>query len=200
MTWDEIDTQRGTTAKYMNPWDVEFATPVPPIQPAKRFKGLQTSGLLDGEAELFSHTMRYSDSTMEQLSQSLLNFNSFPAGMQGARQNLFCEPRLFNPYKEITPPPCDGNTIGNLNVTKLLSTELLIGGVESRTISPDSQASVLSFATGTAENQICNAPTKAGVNSFMLFGKVIHVNRPAEIGPDKGVSTNDGDTKPNPPA
>lgn len=187
----------------MNPWEVEFATPTPPIQPhlhpAKKFRGLQKSGLLNDDEELYSPLMRFGDSTMEQFNPSLLNFNSFPAGMQGARQNLFCESTLFNPYKEITPLTCDENSMGKLNAapkTQMVSTDLLIGSAQSDTLSPDSQASVLSFATGTAENQICNS-TKAVVNSFQLFGQVIYMTPPVENIPDSGVSTDDGDRNPN---
>ncbi|KAG7020200.1 Auxin response factor 17, partial [Cucurbita argyrosperma subsp. argyrosperma] len=202
VTWDEIDTLQ--SAKYVSPWEVELATPTPPIQPplhpAKKFRGLPKSGMLNGEAELFSPLMNFVDSTMEQFNPSLLNLNSFPAGMQGARQKLFCESRLFNPCKEMTPLTCDESSMSELNAAKkmqMVSTDLLIGSVQFDTLSPDSQASVLSFATGTAENQNCCNSAKAGVNSIQLFGQVIYMNPPVENGLENGVSTNDGGKNPN---
>ncbi|XP_023536672.1 auxin response factor 17-like [Cucurbita pepo subsp. pepo] len=197
VTWDEIDALQ--SAKYVSPWEVELATPTPPIQPplhpAKKFRGLPKSGMLNGEAELFSPLMNFVDSTMEQFNPSLLNLNSFPAGMQGARQKLFCESRLFNPCKEMTPLTCDESSMSELNAAKtmqMVSTDLLIGSVQFDTLSSDSQASVLSFATGTAENQNCCNSAKAGVNSIQLFGQVIYMNPPVENGLENGVSTNDG--------
>lgn len=189
----------------MNPWEVEFATPTAPLQqptlhPAKKLRGPQKSGLLTGEEELFSPMMRFGDSsTMEQFNQSLLSFNSFPAGMQGARQNLFCESRLSNSYKEITSLTCDDNSMCKMNVVpnkQMVSTDLFIGSLQSDTLSPDSQASVLSFAAEATENQFCNS-TKAGVHSIQLFGQVIYTNLPVENGLGSSVSTNDGDKNPN---
>lgn len=185
----------------MSPWEVELATPTPPIpsplHPAKKFRGPQKSGMVNGEADLFSPMMRFGDSTMGQFNPSFLSFNSFPAGMQGARQNIFCESGLFNPYNEITPPSCDENSMCKLNpapMTQTVSTDLQIGSAQSDTLSPDSQASVLSFATGTAENHTCNS-TKAGVNSFQLFGQVIYTNLPVENGRDSCANNDGGDNK-----
>lgn len=199
VTWEETDALQ--SAKYVSPWEVELATPTPPIpsplHPAKKFRGPQKSGMVNGEADLFSPMMRFGDSTMGQFNPSFLSFNSFPAGMQGARQNIFCESGLFNPYNEITPPSCDENSMCKLNpapMTQTVSTDLQIGSAQSDTLSPDSQASVLSFATGTAENHTCNS-TKAGVNSFQLFGQVIYTNLPVENGRDSCANNDGGDNK-----
>ena len=176
----------------MCPWEVELAGPAPPIQPslhiAKRPRGHSKSGQLNGEAELFSPMMRVGDSSMEQFNQALLSFNSFPAGMQGARQNFLCESGLFdNPYKETTNAEPSTQM-----VSQVVSTDLHIGSAQSDTLSPDSQASVLSFATESADNQLSNS-TEAGVTSFQLFGQIIHLNPP----PENGANTDDVDMTSN---
>ncbi|KAL0557513.1 hypothetical protein IC582_006057 [Cucumis melo] len=199
VTWEETDALQ--SAKFVSPWEVELASPSPPIPPplhsAKKYRGPQKSGMVNSEADLFSPMMRFGDSTMGQFNQSLLSFNSFPAGMQGARQNFFRESGSFNAYNEISPPTSDENSMFKLNTvpkTQTVSTDLHIGSVQSDTLSPDSQASVLSFATGTAENQSCNS-TKAGVNSFQLFGQIIYMSPPVEKEIDNGADSDDGDKK-----
>ncbi|XP_023547327.1 auxin response factor 17-like [Cucurbita pepo subsp. pepo] len=190
ITWEETDAP--PNGKYVCPWEVELAGPAPPIQPslhiAKRPRGHSKSGQLNGEAELFSPMMRVGDSSMEQFNQALLSFNSFPAGMQGARQNFLCESGLFdNPYKETTNAEPSTQM-----VSQVVSTDLHIGSAQSDTLSPDSQASVLSFATESADNQLSNS-TEAGVTSFQLFGQIIHLNPP----PENGANTDDVDMTSN---
>lgn len=174
----------------MSPWQVEFVTSAPPLQtcgfpPAKRFRAPLNSGLLtDGEGEVFFPMTGAANSTIEQLNASLLSYNTFPAGMQGARQELFSVSSLSNLLSETTQT-CAYNSFGNNVVPKLktVSTELNIGSSQSDNLSPDSQSSVRSFGTELVGNQYCN-PTKVGKNTFQLFGQIINVPLPVENGFD----------------
>lgn len=179
----------------MSPWQVEFVASTPPLQtggfpPAKRFRALNSGLLTDGEREVFFPMSGAATSTIEQLNASLFNYNTFPAGMQGARQfsvsslsNLLCE----------TTKMCTYNSFGNNVVPKLktVSTELNIGSSQSDNLSPDSQSSVRSFGTDLVGNQYCNS-TKVGKSSFQLFGQIIHA--PVEKGfGDVGCPEGNGD-------
>lgn len=167
----------------MSPWQVEFVASTPPLQtsgypPAKRFRALNSGLLTDGEGEVFFPMSGAATSTIEQLNASLLSYNTFPAGMQGARQ--FSVSSLSNLLSETTQM-CNYNYFGNNVVPKLkrVSTELNIGSSQSENLSPDSQSSVRSFGTELVGNQYCN-PTKVGKSSIQLFGQIIHA--PVENG------------------
>ena len=116
---------------------------------------------------------------MGYMNLSLLNYNSFPAGMQGARQNHFHLQSLTNSVSENTPMISTDNFSGNYMVPKLkrISTELNIGSSQPDNLSPDSQSSMVSFGTELTENGGC-CSSKVGVSSFQLFGNVIHMKEP----------------------
>ena len=118
---------------------------------------------------------------MGYMNLSLLNYNSFPAGMQGARQNHFHLQSLTNYVSENTPMMCTDNFSGNYMVPKLnrISTELNIGSSQSENLSRDSQSSMVSFGTELTASGGCNS-SKVGVSSFQLFGKIIHMKEPVE--------------------
>ncbi|XP_030925532.1 auxin response factor 17-like [Quercus lobata] len=130
---------------------------------------------------------------MGHISQTLLNYNTFPASMQGARQNLFSKSSLSNFISENNM--CIDNSFGNNTVPKLksVSTELNIGSSQSENLSPDSQSSMHSpFGTEFVGTQYCSSP-KVGTGSFQLFGKIIHTNQPVESGfDDIGCAEDDG--------
>lgn len=129
---------------------------------------------------------------MGHLSQSFLNYNTFPAGMQGARQNLFSKSSLSNLLSENNM--CIDNSFGYNTVPKLktVSTELNIGSSLSGNLSPDSQSSVHSFGTEFVGTQCCTS-TKVGASCFQLFGKIIHMKQPVESGfDDTGCTEDDG--------
>lgn len=183
----------------MSPWQVEHVSPVSPLHsafpPAKKCRAPQNSGLLtDGEGDLFFPITGFPNSTMGHMSQSLLNYNSFPAGMQGARQNLFSKSTLSNVLNENNM--LVDNSYGNNMVPKLktVSTELNIGSSLSENLSPHSQSSVHSFGTELIGTQYCSS-TKVGASCFQLFGKIIHIKQPAESGFDDVNSTEDDSIK-----
>lgn len=195
VTWDEPEVLHN--AKKVSPWQVEFVSPTPPLHspfpPTKKFRAPQSSGqLADGEGDIFFPITGYPNSTMGHLSQSLLNYNTFPASMQGARQNLFSKSSLSNFLNENNM--CVDNSFGNNAVPKLqnVCTELNIGSSQSENLSPDSQGSAHSIGTEFVGTQCCRS-TKVGAISFQLFGKTIHMNQPVEGGfDDIGCAEDDG--------
>ncbi|MBA0867545.1 hypothetical protein Goshw_001052 [Gossypium schwendimanii] len=179
VAWDEPDLQN---VRRVNPWQVEIATSLPlqssfPL--AKKSKFSQESGMADTEGEIMFPMTGLTNSTMRYMNPSLLNYNSFPAGMQGARQNHFHVQGLTNHVSENTPMMSTDASSSNYWVPKLkrISTELNIGSSQSDNLSPDSQSSMVSFGTEFTENAGCNL-SKVGVNSFQLFGKTIHMKEP----------------------
>ncbi|XWS21569.1 hypothetical protein CRYUN_Cryun30bG0065500 [Craigia yunnanensis] len=178
--WDEPEALQN--ARRVSPWQVEIVSSSPlnasfPL--AKKVKFSQDSGLTNAEGEIFFTMTGLSNSTMGYMNPSLLNYNSFPAGMQGARQNHFHLQSLTNSVSENTPMMYTDNFSGNYMVPKLnrISTELNIGSSQSDNLSPDSQSSMVSFGTELAANGGCNS-SKVGVSSFQLFGKIIHMKEP----------------------
>ncbi|PQM37853.1 auxin response factor 17 [Prunus yedoensis var. nudiflora] len=199
VTWDEPEVLQN--AKRVSPWQVDYVASTPSIHtafpPAKRFRVPLSPGLLtNAEEEFFFPVAGAPNSTMGQLNASLLNYNTFPAGMQGARQDLYCVSNLSHLLSENSPQMCTYNSFGNNVVPKLkrVSTELNIGSSQSDELSPDSQSSVHSSGTELDGNRYCNS-TKVGRSSFQLFGKIIHMNQPVEGGFDDVGCTEDKGNK-----
>lgn len=186
VTWDEPEILQN--AKRVSPWQIEFISPTRPLHtafpPAKRLKFSQNYGsMTDVEEEIFFPVNGLSNSTVGCLNPSLLNYNTFPAGMQGARQNPYSLFSLSNFISENNHQMSSDGIFGNNMVPKLrrVSTELNIGSSQSDNLSPDSHSSVHSFGTELGGNQGCNS-TKVGVRSIQLFGKIIHMKQPVESG------------------
>ncbi|RVW19810.1 Auxin response factor 17 [Vitis vinifera] len=196
VTWDEPEVLQNVMR--VSPWQVELVMPTPPFHttppPAKRFRIAQSPELpSDGEGEIF---FPMADTVMGILNPSLLNHNTFPAGMQGARQDSFYVSSLSNLTSENTHQMCTINSLDDM-ATKLntVSTELNIGSSLSDNLSPDSQGSVHFFGTKPVGNQDGNSSTKVGIHSFQLFGKVIHIKQPVEGNCSADGCTEDGSKK-----
>ncbi|CAL5414437.1 unnamed protein product [Camellia sinensis] len=80
---------------------------------------------------------------------------------------------------------CKDKFFGNNMTPKVrtVSTELNIGSSQDN-LSPDSQSSVHFYGNELARKQGCNSSTKAGLGSFQLFDKIIHMKDPVESGCD----------------
>ncbi|KAM7514995.1 hypothetical protein LguiA_004578 [Lonicera macranthoides] len=204
VTWDEPEVLQNV--KRVSPWQVEYVVPTPSLHPAfhptKKFRAPQNTGLLPdgGEGELL-FPVSLSNSMMiggHLNSPSSKNYTSFPAGMQGARQDEICLSSLSNFRGENANQMCTEDFFGNKVMAPLVSTELNIGSSHSDNLSPDSQSSVHFFGTDIS-NRGCNSSTKDGVNSFQLFGKIIHMNEPPVDGgggfDDSGGCTDDEGAK-----
>ncbi|KAJ8423678.1 hypothetical protein Cgig2_023523 [Carnegiea gigantea] len=183
VAWDEPEILQNM--KRVSPWQVEVVASTPPIHtvfpPAKRFRVPHTPGLLaDGEGNIPLPTVGF-NSMMGQLSPSYLNYNTSPAGMQGARQNPFFGSSLPSIMNDGARQTCPDNHVKNMSQkVEAVSTDLNIGSSSSDTPSPDSQNSVQFLGMDTAGQQSCNSSKKAGITSFQLFGKIIHMEQPTD--------------------
>ncbi|KAA8546350.1 hypothetical protein F0562_002911 [Nyssa sinensis] len=189
VAWDDPEVLQNV--KRVSPWQVEYVVPTSPLHstfpPTKKCRVPQNPGLLtNGEGELFFPMTRFSNSMMENLKPSLMNYNSFPAGMQGARQDPFSGSSLSNLVSEDANQTCTDYFFANSMTPKLktVSTELNIGSSQCDNLSPDSQSSVHFFGAELAGKQDCNLLSKIGISSFQLFGKIIHLKEPVESGFD----------------
>ncbi|KAE8718662.1 putative Protein grpE [Hibiscus syriacus] len=174
VAWDDPDVLQNS--KRVSPWQVEIASSLPlhssfPL--AKKSKLSHESGLADSEGEILFPMTGLTNSTLRYTNPSLLNY--IPAGMQGARQNHFHVQGSNNYVSENTPMMSTDRFPSDYWLPKLnrISTELNIGSSQSNNLSPDSQSSMVSFGTEFTENVDCSS-SKVGVNSFQLFGQIIH--------------------------
>ncbi|GAB4861399.1 hypothetical protein Ancab_036582 [Ancistrocladus abbreviatus] len=180
VAWDDPDVLQNV--KRVSPWEVEYVAPAPPLHttlpPTKKFRVPHSSGLLiDGNAEFPLPNLRFSDSMMGHLTSAHLNYNTFPAGMQGARHDSIYVSSSDSIISENLHQMCDDESLDNNMMQKVdtVSTDLNIGNTPSETPSPDSPSSVQLCSSDTAGRRTCTSSTKAGVTSFQLFGKIIHM-------------------------
>nr|DAD24393.1 TPA_asm: hypothetical protein HUJ06_025857 [Nelumbo nucifera] len=193
VNWDEPEVLQNVNR--VSPWQVELAAATPPLQtpfpPTKKFKVPQNPDLLTGEGPLFFPMTGLSNSMMGHLNltPSLFNYNTFPAGMQGARHDPICVSSLSNFVSKNMGDMYSNNIYGNKTTPKssCVSTELSIGSSShSDNSSPHSQGSVHFFGTETSGHHNCNMTAKASVTSFQLFGKTIQTKQTAKSGFDDG--------------
>ncbi|KAJ6307078.1 hypothetical protein OIU78_022211 [Salix suchowensis] len=184
VTWDEPEVLQN--AKRVSPWQVEFVATTSPLQaafpPMKKLRYPNDSRFLT-DGELFFPMSDLTNSTMGHMNASMLNYSTFPAGMQGARQDSFSTFGLSNFISDTAPQVFSDRAFGNNLVLKMkrMPSEMNIGSLQSENLSPESQSSAYSFDTGFVENKGFN-PKKVGINSIQLFGKIIHMDQPVENG------------------
>ncbi|CAI9754336.1 unnamed protein product [Fraxinus pennsylvanica] len=187
--WDEHQVLQNV--KTVSPWQVELVLPTPQfhsaLPPLKKFKVQQASGKLpDGEGELFSPTTESTDLMIGQLNSSTFSYNSYPAGMQGARLDQFCASTLSNSHSD-NSHQMSTNFMKNGTQPELkISTELNIGSSRVDNLSPDSQSSVNLSSTELVGKQ-------GSVSSIQLFGKIISTVQPVEDCPDNNVNCAEGE-------
>ncbi|XP_059280381.1 auxin response factor 17 [Lycium ferocissimum] len=178
ITWDEPEVMQH--AKRVNPWQVECVLPTPQfhsgIPPSKKIK-LPNGLLPDGKENLFFPMTGFSNPPIGLCSPSMGNCTSFPVGMQGARQNQICLSSLTNVKSNNNLGLCTNNSLDEEIKPKLesVSTKLNIGSSYSDNLSPDSQSSVHFWDNELVTKPGSSSLTNVRVNSFQLFGKVIHV-------------------------
>jgi hypothetical protein len=183
------------TPKRVSPWQVEYVAPTPPLHsafpPPKKFRISQNPELpTDGDGDLFSPTKVLSNSLTGNLNLSLMNYNSFPAGMQGARHDTYYVSTLSNFISENSHNIfTDEFFRKNTPEVETVSTELNIGSSHCDNLSPDSQSSVHFLDNEVTGKQGCSPVTKGSLGSFQLFGQII--NAPVESGYD-GVGCAEG--------
>ncbi|XP_061339546.1 auxin response factor 17-like [Gastrolobium bilobum] len=180
VNWDEPEVLQN--AKRVSPWQVELVSFTPALHrtfpPTKKFRFAQGSGLLsDREGDPFFPMTVFPNSTIGHLNQTLLSYDTFPAGMQGARHDLFSASSFSNFLNDNSCLHMGTSSLGNDTVprSRTVPTELNIGSSQSDELSPDrpdSQSSLHSFGTeffGTHNSMT----TKFGSGSILLFGKII---------------------------
>ncbi|CAJ1974165.1 unnamed protein product [Sphenostylis stenocarpa] len=182
VTWDEPEVLQN--AKWVSPWQVEIVSTAPALHSefplAKRFRTAHGSGVFtDGEREPFSMT-RFTNSSMGHMNQAWWGYNTFPAGMQGARHDVFSASSFSN-YPRDMSRLCMGNSLGHNSFpgVNTLSTELNVGSSPSDELSPDSRNSLHSCVLDPVEKHNSNS-IKPVSNSFQLFGATIL--KPAQNG------------------
>lgn len=177
VNWDEPEVLQN--AKRVSPWQVELVSPTlaltvfPPTKRLRTDPGSEVLG--DREGDPFSPMTEFPNSTMGHLNKKLLSYETFPAGMQGARHDLFSASTLRfsnflndNSYLYMGSSPFGNNTVQSVGT---VSTELNIGSSQSDNLSPHSQSSV--HSVGTEFTGTHNRNTRVGSGSFLLFGKII---------------------------
>ncbi|XP_077248819.1 auxin response factor 17-like [Tasmannia lanceolata] len=189
VTWDEPEMLQNV--KRVSPWQVELVLASPSIQtpfpPTKKIRLPQgPESLTGGESTMFFPMAGLANTMMGHLSTSMFNYNNFPAGMQGARQNPTYMSSLSNfiPNNQLYLYP-DNLYVSNMS-PKLsrVSTELNIGSTSlSESSSSPIQASINLFGTKLVGNPNWNSiPKSRASSSFQLFGKTIQTMQTIEGG------------------
>ncbi|KAL0351412.1 UNVERIFIED_CONTAM: Auxin response factor 17 [Sesamum calycinum] len=200
VTWDEPETL--LNMKRVNPWQVEYISPTshlhPAFPPPKKFKALQNSEMItDGEEEFCFPMTELARSMAGHMNSPILNYYSpFPASIQGARQDQFCIPSSSNSRSDKSFQMFT-QLLNNQMEPELrtVSTVLNIGTPHSGNSSPSTQStSVHLNGVDLVAMQGNNTSTKVGVNSFQLFGKIIHASDSVEGGSEANISCRDGET------
>ncbi|GAB2217567.1 hypothetical protein Drorol1_Dr00000766 [Drosera rotundifolia] len=179
VTWDEPEVLQNM--ERVSPWEVEYVTPTPSLADifpqTKKLKGSHT-----GEFPI--PIIGFGNPLFGQFGSSQLNYLTFPAGMQGARQNTTYVSSLSNLIDngESLSSAVDysHHTVALKN--EEVSTELIIGTRLSQS-PPDSASSTDSFDLRT------RASTK---KTIQLFGQSILVGTPLatqEVYPANGDDT-----------
>ncbi|CAA3027116.1 auxin response factor 17 [Olea europaea subsp. europaea] len=188
VTWDEPEVLQNV--KTVSPWQVECVLPEPQfhsaLPPLKKFKVQKTPGKLpDGEGVLSSPTTESTDLMIGQLNSSMFSYNSFPAGMQGARLDQFCA-TLSNSHSDNSLQTSTNYMKNGTQPELKISTELNIGSSRVDNLSSDSQSSVNLSSTELVGKQ-------GSVSSFQLFGKIIPTVESVEACSDNNVSCAEGE-------
>uniref|UniRef100_A0A803M578 Auxin response factor n=1 Tax=Chenopodium quinoa TaxID=63459 RepID=A0A803M578_CHEQI len=184
VAWDEADKME--EFKMLSPWQLECIAPTPPpihptFNPGKKLKGVQNSVMLaDGKGDISFPPIEFGPMMMGPLSPSFINYNNFPAGMQGARQF----PSIYLPSSSTTMNdsshqggPDDNMDSSMSQKVEGVSTNPNVASSSCETPSPDSHNSVQLFGSTSTGRHSCNV-TRQGVTSFQLFGKTIHMVQP----------------------
>lgn len=162
----------------------------PEFHPTKKYS--QDLGFLPDEDEILFPIKGLSYSLMEPLNPSWLNYNSFPASIQGARQDQNCYSGVSSVICENSRQNCNNYFVGNFSpMTETVSTELNIGSSQLENLSTDSQSSVHFFGNEQVKKRRVGNPPRVGFSSIQLFGKIINTTNPVEGGSDDISCTED---------
>ncbi|XP_077240101.1 auxin response factor 17-like [Tasmannia lanceolata] len=201
VTWDDVEALQNV--KRVSPWQVELVLATPhfqnPYPPTKKIRLSQGPELTDGgEGTMFFPMAGLTNAMMEHLGPSMCNYNTFPAGMQGARH----DPTYVSTLSNFIPnnQNClysDNIYMSNISPTlSCVSTELNNGHtLPSENSSPPSQDNFTLFGTKLFGHPNCNPMPKAVSSSFQLFGKTIQTKQTIEDGFNNNGHKGDGVSK-----
>ncbi|GAB2224020.1 hypothetical protein Droror1_Dr00004766 [Drosera rotundifolia] len=190
VAWDEPEVLHNV--KKVSPWEVEYVapTPLPTVYPlAKRLRVSHGPMFLtEGQADFPLPMIGSGNSMLGQFSPSHMNSHTFPAGMQGARQDtsfVFGSPNFVNGSRRQVCATDDSNHTMALK-EDAVSTVLNIGA--SRFTSPPDSANSVELLS--SHQRARSSPVK----TLQLFGKIIHVETPLQKSKDV-CSTKDVDSQ-----
>ncbi|KAK4391163.1 Auxin response factor 17 [Sesamum angolense] len=167
VTWDEPETL--LNMKRVNPWQVEYISPTshlhPAFPPPKKFKALQNSEMItDGEEEFCFPMTELARSMAGHMNSPILNYYS---PFPASIQGARQDQFCI---------PSSSNSRSDKSFQITQSTSVHLNGVD------------------LVAMQGNNTSTKVGVNSFQLFGKIIHASDSVEGGSEANISCRDGET------
>ncbi|XP_047323525.1 auxin response factor 17 [Impatiens glandulifera] len=182
--WDKPDVLHKVNR--VSPWQVEYVLPTPALHsttlpPAKkcRFPLYCESQVVDGGGNVFFHMTGLSSSPMNSNNRSSWTADySLPAGMQGARQDQLFLPTFPN-IIDTTNHSMGSRMLYATQKLGTVSTELSIAST-SESLSPESQNNMPFFRNGLIGEPVSHDSSEDAANSFLLFGKMIHVKTPTK--------------------
>ena len=175
VTWDEPEVLQNVRA--VSPWQVELVPVSPHMQtPFPAMKRLKVPPCFElpseGHGNLLFHQSITSSVKMGDLTP-LFNYSTFPAGMQGARHDL-CVPSTF--VHENTHNMFLSDNLYGINMHE----EFYL--TQSEAASPPSQESIHNHSLKLLGVAACKPTRKVSKGSFQLFGQIIHMDQPDDVG------------------
>ncbi|KAK7311587.1 hypothetical protein RJT34_09831 [Clitoria ternatea] len=188
ITWDEPEVLRNE--KWVSPWQVEVVSSPPALHSAypaqKKFRASLGDEVFaaDGEGDPFPMT-GFSTSGMGQLNPNLnlLSYGTFPAGMQGARHDLFSTSSFSN-FPSNMSPLCMSDSFRNNTMPRLksLTREQNVGSPQSDDMSLDSRGSMHCCDIKLVGNHNYNSRKPGFIQLFGAFIQAERAEQPVEIG------------------
>ncbi|XP_010927413.2 auxin response factor 17 [Elaeis guineensis] len=187
VTWDEPQVLQNVRS--VSPWQVELVSATPQLQTPcpvmKKLRGAQSQDIFgDEEGNVLFPLTDLKSKSMGNLSP-LINYHTFPAGMQGARHDLICFPTLSN-FVPLSAHQMLSDNLNGINMPEKsnnVSNNLNVGSKEGS--STFSHRSIVDCGTDLLNTVACNPTRKTSGGSFQLFGQIIQIEQPVDVDADK---------------
>ncbi|KAG1363176.1 auxin response factor 17 [Cocos nucifera] len=187
VTWDEPEVLQNVRS--VSPWQVELVSATPQLQTPypvmKKLRGAQSQDFFgDGEGNMLFPLTDLTSRSVGNLSP-LINYHTFPAGMQGARHDLICVPTISN-FVPLNAHQMLSDRLNGINMPQKsnnVSNNLNVGSKEGS--STLSHRSIVDCGTDLLNNVACNPTRKTSGGSFQLFGQIIQIEQPVDVDADK---------------
>nr|XP_010930928.1 auxin response factor 18-like [Elaeis guineensis] len=186
VAWDEAGVLQNVHS--VSPWQVDLDSATPQMQtlnpPTRRPGILQCFDLLmDAAGRMSSPMTEKSDTIMASTAPSLLSYDMFPAGMQGARHNSVSIPNFPSFAPSNTHNLYLDNQFSNdvQQKTTEVSKELNVASTsQSESSSPLSQGSIHFQGMELPASAVRNPNEEDISPPFKLFGQIIHIVQPPD--------------------